>query len=378
MTFDDIRKFALLWPEVEDGTSYGTPALKVRKKMLARLKEDGDSLVMPGVPQDERAMLVESQAEGILLHRPLPRLSDGADPPVEGQARDRRAVAAAALAHAGVEEGGEGIRYEFVGWAKRTPCPPSRGLLVDGMVGTSLRSSAHPTAVPMNRNQFLTAALRNPANEIIAEELFRLALPDAWLVSGCLVQTVWNVLTGRAVDYGINDYDVFYFDPDTSWEAEDKIIRTLTERLAGRGIAGRGAQPGARASLVPRKARPALPGAALFDRGHRPLSDQEHADRNPAHAGGLRRVRAEWLRRCRRTDRAAQSGARIFRRRITRRRRRDGRRCGRRSRCCRRNAVRRPDRAQRNPGQCCSGYSHRVSLRSIRATTRRATAPRPT
>lgn len=54
MTFDGVRKIALAWPEVEDGTSYGTPALKVRKKMLARLKEDGDSLVMPGVPQDER------------------------------------------------------------------------------------------------------------------------------------------------------------------------------------------------------------------------------------------------------------------------------------------------------------------------------------
>ena len=88
----------------------------------------------------------------------------------------------------------------------------------------------------MNRNQFLTAALQNPINEIIAEELFRLALPDAWLVSGCLVQTVWNVLTRRAVDYGINDYDVFYFDPDPSWEAEDKIIRTLSERFASRGI----------------------------------------------------------------------------------------------------------------------------------------------
>ena len=61
MTFDDVRKLALAWPEVEDGTSYGTPALKVRKKMLARLKEDGDSLVMPGVPQGEREMLVESQ-----------------------------------------------------------------------------------------------------------------------------------------------------------------------------------------------------------------------------------------------------------------------------------------------------------------------------
>ena len=61
MTFDDVRTLVLAWPEVEDGSSYGTPALKVRKKMLVRLKEDGDSLVMPGVPPDERDMLVESQ-----------------------------------------------------------------------------------------------------------------------------------------------------------------------------------------------------------------------------------------------------------------------------------------------------------------------------
>jgi hypothetical protein len=61
VTFDDVRKISLAWPEVEDGTSYGTPALKVRKKLLARLREDGDSLVMPGVPPDERDMLVESQ-----------------------------------------------------------------------------------------------------------------------------------------------------------------------------------------------------------------------------------------------------------------------------------------------------------------------------
>src|SRR3979409_2419207 len=59
MTFDDVRKIALAWPEVEDGTSYGTPALKVRKKLLVRLREDGNSLVMPGVPRDERDMLVE-------------------------------------------------------------------------------------------------------------------------------------------------------------------------------------------------------------------------------------------------------------------------------------------------------------------------------
>jgi len=61
MTFDDIRRIALAWPEVEDGTSYGTPALKVRKKLLVRLREDGDSLVMLGVPAEERDMLVERQ-----------------------------------------------------------------------------------------------------------------------------------------------------------------------------------------------------------------------------------------------------------------------------------------------------------------------------
>ncbi|NUS19147.1 MAG: nucleotidyltransferase family protein [Mesorhizobium sp.] len=87
----------------------------------------------------------------------------------------------------------------------------------------------------MNRDEFLALALRNPVNVTIIDELHRLALPDAWLVSGCLVQTVWNVLTRRAVDHGIADYDVFYFDPDTSWEAEDAVIRTMHARLAHLG-----------------------------------------------------------------------------------------------------------------------------------------------
>jgi uncharacterized protein len=84
----------------------------------------------------------------------------------------------------------------------------------------------------MTKDEFLAAALRNPVNEAIAEELFHLALPDAWIVSGCLVQTVWNVLTRRAVNHGIEDYDIFYFDPDTSWQAEDAVIRQVQSRLA--------------------------------------------------------------------------------------------------------------------------------------------------
>src|SRR5262245_38278146 len=87
--------------------------------------------------------------------------------------------------------------------------------------------------IAMNGDAFLDLALRNPVNETIARELVALALPDAWLVAGCLTQTVWNALSGRPLAYGINDYDVFYFDPDTSWEAEDAVIKRVQVQLAG-------------------------------------------------------------------------------------------------------------------------------------------------
>jgi hypothetical protein len=63
MTFDELRAMVLAWPGVEDGSSYGTPALKVKGRLLARLLEDGDSLVVKGVEIDERAWLVESEPE---------------------------------------------------------------------------------------------------------------------------------------------------------------------------------------------------------------------------------------------------------------------------------------------------------------------------
>ena len=56
-----------------------------------------------------------------------------------------------------------------------------------------------------------------------------LDLPDWRLFSGTVYQTVWNALTGREANYGIKDYDIGYFDPDTSWDAEDAVIR----RVAG-------------------------------------------------------------------------------------------------------------------------------------------------
>lgn len=53
-----------------------------------------------------------------------------------------------------------------------------------------------------------------------------LDLPDWRVVSGSIYQTVWNALTGRDPDYGIKDFDLFYFDDsDLSYEAEDVEIR---------------------------------------------------------------------------------------------------------------------------------------------------------
>src|ERR1700737_3394857 len=53
-----------------------------------------------------------------------------------------------------------------------------------------------------------------------------LCLPD-WLVfSGAVYQPVLNHLTGRALDYGIKDYDLGFFDAsDLSYDAEDAVIR---------------------------------------------------------------------------------------------------------------------------------------------------------
>ena len=46
MNFDEVRRVALALPGVEEGTSYGTPAFRVRGKFFARLREDGESLVL--------------------------------------------------------------------------------------------------------------------------------------------------------------------------------------------------------------------------------------------------------------------------------------------------------------------------------------------
>ena len=52
-----------------------------------------------------------------------------------------------------------------------------------------------------------------------------LGLPDWRLFSGAVYQGVWNDRTGRQVGYGVKDHDIGYFEPDTSWDAEDVFIQ---------------------------------------------------------------------------------------------------------------------------------------------------------
>jgi len=54
-----------------------------------------------------------------------------------------------------------------------------------------------------------------------------LDLPDWRVFSGAVYQSVWNAVTGRAVGYGRKDYDLGYFDPDMSWDAEDAVIKRV-------------------------------------------------------------------------------------------------------------------------------------------------------
>lgn len=46
VTLDDVRRIALALPGVVESTSYGTVAFKVKAKLLIRMHDDGDHVVL--------------------------------------------------------------------------------------------------------------------------------------------------------------------------------------------------------------------------------------------------------------------------------------------------------------------------------------------
>jgi hypothetical protein len=61
-TAGDARKLLLALPGVEEGPCYGTPGWRVKKRFLARLKEDGETLVVK-VGDEERDILMAADPE---------------------------------------------------------------------------------------------------------------------------------------------------------------------------------------------------------------------------------------------------------------------------------------------------------------------------
>jgi hypothetical protein len=66
ITWDDVCAFATSLPGVEIGASYGTPALKVRGSFMARLREDGETLVVR-VDPEERPLLLDAHPDALFL-----------------------------------------------------------------------------------------------------------------------------------------------------------------------------------------------------------------------------------------------------------------------------------------------------------------------
>lgn len=82
--------------------------------------------------------------------------------------------------------------------------------------------------LPLNEqiSHFKDAIQQNKTLMTVLERAAGMNLPNWYLAAGALTQTVWNVVTERDPELGIDDYDLIYFDgSDLSWEAEDQIIQ---------------------------------------------------------------------------------------------------------------------------------------------------------
>ena len=66
VTLATVRRLTLGFPGVEEGLSYGTPGFRVRGKFLARLWEDGKTLVVK-CGDDERDYRMKADSETFFI-----------------------------------------------------------------------------------------------------------------------------------------------------------------------------------------------------------------------------------------------------------------------------------------------------------------------
>lgn len=61
--WDDVVEIGTRFPDVEISTSYGTPALKVRTKLMCRMRTDPDALVLRVSDLGEREALLQGEPD---------------------------------------------------------------------------------------------------------------------------------------------------------------------------------------------------------------------------------------------------------------------------------------------------------------------------
>ena len=61
VTEDDVRRVALSLPATSEKPSYGTPGFRVKDKLFARIREEGDVLVVWVADEGEKQGLVSSE-----------------------------------------------------------------------------------------------------------------------------------------------------------------------------------------------------------------------------------------------------------------------------------------------------------------------------
>ena len=62
-TWDDVRRLGLALPEVEEGTSWRQPALRVRGKWFAGLSSHEDGALVVRCDPDERPLMLETNPD---------------------------------------------------------------------------------------------------------------------------------------------------------------------------------------------------------------------------------------------------------------------------------------------------------------------------
>lgn len=63
VTDEDVRRIALALPETVEKPSYGTPGFRVKDRLFARIREEGDVLVIWCGDESEKLALIDSEPD---------------------------------------------------------------------------------------------------------------------------------------------------------------------------------------------------------------------------------------------------------------------------------------------------------------------------